>query len=148
MNQFTHFERVAKEILKEEALKNVEIVIVGVDRECDSMLKDACLLTAKGEIEPVSWATYENADLSDSAEISLSDDGDAVVVFHLTRPSGREHRSNGIQVLYDELDVPCVVFINVGKAALTLDGDWIEPGKYVMICERDLNDPDVQAFFQ
>lgn len=147
MREFKHFGRVLNEIQEDIALKNGEIIIVEVDRECDSMLKDAHLLTADGAIQQVQWATFNSVDQADSAEISLSEGSDAVVSFHLTRPSDRDHRPNGIRLHHEELGVPCVVFVNSGKEALTLDGKWLEPGKYVAVCERNMDDPDVQTFF-
>ena len=148
MKKSTNFERVLKEIRENVALKTDEIIIVKVDRECDSMLKDAYCLTADGAVEQVPWETFSGVDQAESAEISLSESGDAVVAFHLTRPSDRDHRPNGIRLHCDELGVPCVVFVNCGNEALTLDGEWIEPGKYVTVCEQDMNDPDVQASFR
>ena len=147
MKQFKHVERVLKAIQEDVALKTGKIIIVEVDRDCPSMLKNAYLLTADGAIEQVSCATFSGEDQADSAEISLCEGDDAVVYFHLTLPSGPNHRPNGIRLHDDELGVPCVVFVNTGKEALTLDGDWIEPGKYVVVRERDMGDPDVQAFF-
>lgn len=148
MREFKHFERVLKEIQEDIALKNGEIIIVEVDRECDSMLRGAYRLTADSTVEQVAWETVSSVDEADSAKISLSEGGEAVVAFHLTRPSNRDHRPNGIRLHHEELGVPCVVFVNSGKEALTLDGEWLEPGKYVTVRERDMDDPDVQAFFR
>ena len=147
MQKFKDFKRVLNEIQKDMALKNGEIIIVEVDRECDSMLKNAYHLTTDGAVEQLPWETFSSVDEADCAKIFLSEGGDAVVAFHLTRPSNRDHRPNGIRFHHDELGVPGVVFVNSGKEALTLDGEWLEPGKYVAVCERDMNDPDVQAFF-
>lgn len=148
MKQFENVQSVLKKIQSNAALKTGDIIVIEVDRECESMLKEAYHFNADGVVEQLPWETFSSVDQADSAKISLSEGGDTVVTFHLTRPSGQDHRPNGIRLHSDELDVPCVVFVNAGEEALTLDGDWIEPGKYVVVCERDLDDPDVQASLQ
>lgn len=147
MEKDTNFERVLQEIQKTTALKDGEIILVEMDRECDSMLKDAYHLTADGAVEQVLWETFSSVDAADCAKIFPSEGGDAVVAFHLTRPSNRDHRPNGIRLHHEELGVPCVVFVNSGKEALTFDGEWLEPGEYFSVCDRNMDDPDVQAFF-
>lgn len=98
-------------------------------------------------MEQFPYATSESCDEADSAEIFLSDEGDAVLSFHLTRLSKRDHRPNGIRIHSEPWDVSCVVFVNSGQEAVTVEGEWLEPGKHVAKPERDNSDPKVQEYF-
>lgn len=120
-------------------------IIVRLNRNCPSMLEDAFLLDAGGRLQNAFWTAEPGIDQADEAAIRLSEDGDDLVTFHETRPSSKDHRPNGIRVGRGELDFPCVVFFNGGNEPLTVDGDWIAPGGWTFIQERDINDPEVQA---
>lgn len=133
MKQLANVGKILEQLQEDAALKTGQIIVIETDSECDSMLKDAYRLTADGVVEQLPWKTYISADLADFAQIFLPEDNDAAVTFHLTRPSGRDYSPNGIRLHDDELGVPCVFFVNVGRKALTLEGDWIEPGKHVAV---------------
>lgn len=131
-------------IQQDSKLKSGEKLIVCLNRSCNSMLEDACLLTAEGKVQDAFWTTDSSGVQADEASIQLVEGGPDVVVFHESRPSSRDGRSNGIRVHHDELDFPVVIFINVGEEKLTLDGEWVEPGEYTAVQEVDINSPEAQ----
>lgn len=133
-----------REIQQDPALKGKEAIVACLNRKCESMLEDAHLLTAEGSIQPVCYETSSDGERADEAVIRLSEDGGDLVSFHETRPSSKDHRPNGIRVQHEELDFPCVAFCNTGEERLTVDGEWVEPGDYVVVQEKDINDPEVQ----
>lgn len=131
-------------IQQDSKLKSGEKLIVCLNRSCDSMLEDACLLGADGTIRDAFWTVNTCGDQADEAAIQLVEGGPDVVVFHESRPSSRDGRPNGVRVHHDELDFPVVVFFNVGEERLTLDGEWVESGEYTAVQEVDINSPEAQ----
>lgn len=137
--------KIVHEIETDPKLKVMgNLVIVGLNQACESKLEDAWLCSADGVLSPLPWATYSTDDQANSAEVMLSDGGDAVVTFHESRPNSRDHRPNGIRIHHEELEVPYVVFANVGEERLTVDGEWVEPGAWMTVRERSIDDSEVQ----
>ncbi len=142
---FNNISGMIDRIQRDSKLKSGEKLIVCLNRSCDSMLEDACLLTADGKIQDVFLNTESSGgDQADEAAVRLVEDGDDLVVFHESRPSSRDGRPNGIRVHHEELDFPCVVFCNSGSERLTVNGEWLEPGKYTAVQEADINSPEVR----
>ena len=136
--------KIIREIQRAHKPGGEGMLIVCLNRDCDSMLEDAYLLSAEGRLQQVYYATSIDGDRADEAVIRLTEDGGDLVSFHETRPSSKDRRPNGIRVLHEELDFPCAAFCNTGEERLTVDGEWVEPGGYVVVQEKDINDPEVQ----
>lgn len=139
---------IVDEIQQDPNLKTGDKLIICLDRSYDSMLEDACLLTADGKIQDAFWTTYSSGDQADEAAVRLVEDGDNLVAFHESRPSSRDGRPNGIRVHHEDLDFPCVVFYNSGKERLTVDGEWVEPREYTSVQEVDPHSPEGQKVLQ
>lgn len=135
---------ITNEVRQDTRLGTGEKLLICLDRSCDSILKDAWLLTTDGEIQDTFWETSMCVDQADEAVIRLVEDGADVVVFHESRPSSRDGYPNGIRVHYEDLDFPCVVFYNSGSERLTVDGEWVEPGEYLSVQEVNINDKRLQ----
>lgn len=136
--------RMIDKIRQDAKLKTGEKLIVCLNRSCDSMLEEACLLTADGKIQDAFWTKCSGGGQADEASIQLVEDGPDVVAFHESRPSSRDGRPNGIRIHREDLDFPCVVFYNNGSERLTVDGDWVEPGEYTSVQEVDINSPEAR----
>lgn len=124
-------------------LGSVDKIVIFANRDCDSMLEDACLVTGEGAIRDVFWTTSMSGEQADEAAVQLVEGGPDVVAFHESRPSSRDGRPNGIRVHHEDLGFPCVV-CNSGKARLTVDGQWVEPGEYTSVQGVDSNNPEAQ----
>lgn len=140
--------RITDQIQRDAKLGLGEKIVICLNRTQEAMLEDACLLIAGGGAQEIFWETFSDGDRADEAVIRMSEDGDALVAFHESRPSSRDHRPNGIRVHHEELDFPCVVFCNSGEEPLTVDGEWLAPGEYTAVQEVDVNSPEVQKFFE
>lgn len=140
--------RITDQIQRDAELRRGEKIVICLNRTQEAMLEDACLLIAGGGAQEIFWETFSDGDRADEAVIRMSEDGDALVAFHESRPSSRDHRPNGIRVHHEELDFPCVVFCNSGEEPLTVDGEWLAPGEYTAVQEVDVNSPEVQKFFE
>lgn len=115
-------------IQQDPELKSSEKLIICLNRIYDSMLEDAYLLTAGGEIRDAFWETSSDGLQEDEAAVQLVEGGPDIAAFHESQPSSRDGRPNGICT--GDLYFPCVVFYNSGDERLTVDGDWVEPGEY------------------
>ena len=140
--------RITDQIQRDAELGLGEKIVICLNRTQEAMLEDACLLIAGDGAQEIFWETFSDGDRADEAVIRMSEDGDALVAFHESRPSSRDHRPNGIRVHHEELDFPCVVFCNSGEEPLTVDGKWLAPGEYTAVQEVDINSPEVQKFFE
>lgn len=140
--------RITDQIQRDAELGLGEKIVICLNRTQEAMLEDACLLIAGGGAQEIFWETFSDGDRADEAVIRMSEDGDALVAFHESRPSSRDHRPNGIRVHHEELDFPCIVFCNSGEEPLTVDGKWLAPGEYTAVQEVDVNSPEVQKFFE
>ncbi len=130
-----NLEKTIADIRRNPKLKDGDKLIVCVNPACISMLEDAYLLPAAGSLRDAFWTIGED-DGSESAAIRLSEDGDDLVLFHLTR--------TGLGITVAEADFPCVVFVNTGHEFLTVDGRRVGSGAYHFIQEAALSDPEVQ----
>lgn len=140
--------RITDRILGDTELGLGGKIIVCLDRNRESMLADAWLLTARGGVQEVFWEASFDGDRADEAVVRMSEDGDDLVAFHESRPSSRDHRPNGVRVHHEELNFPCVVFYNSGEEPITVDGEWLAPGEYTTVQEVDSNSPEAQKFFE
>lgn len=136
--------RIVGDIQRDPELRSGDKVLICLNKECPSMLEDAFLLSAEGELQRIIAESNDNDDQADDAVIRLSEDGEDLVAFHETRPNSRNHCPNGIRVHHEERNFPCVVFCNVGKESLTVDGGWVSPGSYTWYQDVDSNDPGLQ----
>lgn len=138
--------RITDKIQRDAGLGSGEKIVICLDRKRESMLADACLLTAEGGIREVFWETSSDGIQADEAVIRMSEGGADLVAFHESRSNSRDYRPNGIRVHHEALDFPCVVFYNSGEEQLTVDGEWLAPGKYTTVQEVDTDSPEVQKF--
>lgn len=73
----------------------------------------------------------------------MSEDGYDLVTFHEARPNSRDHRPNGVRFRHAELEFSCIVY-NSGQEHMTVDGEWVSPGSYIVIKNVDVNAPEVR----
>lgn len=136
--------RITDKIQRDAGLGSGEKIVICLDRARESMLADACLLTAGGGVQELFWETFSDEERADEAVIRMSKDGADLAAFHESRPSSKDHRPNGVRVHHEELGFPCVVFYNSGEEQLTVDGEWLAPGEHTAVREVDINSPEVQ----
>ncbi|MBD5083781.1 MAG: hypothetical protein HDT33_01610 [Clostridiales bacterium] len=137
-------EKIINKIQQDPEFKSVDKVVICLNKECPSMLEDAFLLSAEGELQRIIAESCINDDQADEAVIRSSESGDDLVTFHETRTSSYNYRPNGIRVHDEDIHFPCVVFWNSGKERLTVEGEWVSPGDYTAIQQMDINSPEAQ----
>ena len=123
-----------------------ELILVCLNRTCDAMLEDAFFLPAKGEPpqQMCQEIYYGDGTMADEAVLRMSEGTDDLVAFHETRPNSRDHRPNGVRFHHEEMNFPCIVFYNSGLERITVDGEWVSPGSYIVIQDVDTDAPEVQ----
>lgn len=127
-----------------------KMILVCLNRACDSMLEDAFFLPAEGELPQRMYQeiNYGDGTMADEAVIRMSEDAVDLVTFHETRPNSRDHRPNGVRFHHEEIDFPCIIAYNSGRERMTVDGEWVSPGSYITILDVDINSPEAQKFLE